>query len=122
MRFDRGGLVALGILIVAIIALIYMYSRSFPQDTAAANSAKTITAVFACSSSRSISAAFESDSVRLTLSDGREFTLPRAASADGARYSNSDESFVFWNKGNTAFIEEGGTTTYVDCATSGPHD
>ena len=28
-------------------------------------------------------------------------------SGSGARYANKDESFVFWNKGNTAFITEG---------------
>jgi membrane-bound inhibitor of C-type lysozyme len=29
-------------------------------------------------------------------------------SGSGARYANADESFVFWNKGDTAFITEGG--------------
>jgi membrane-bound inhibitor of C-type lysozyme len=41
--------------------------------------------------------------------------LPQAPSASGARYANGDESIVFWNKGNTAFIEEGGRTTYQGC-------
>ena len=57
-------------------------------------------------------------SVVLTLSDGRTLTLPQAISASGARYANQSESFVFWNKGDTAFITEGtSTTTYADCAT-----
>jgi membrane-bound inhibitor of C-type lysozyme len=38
-------------------------------------------------------------------------------SGSGARYANSNESFVFWNKGNTAFIEENGKTTYSNCTT-----
>jgi len=36
-----------------------------------------------------------SGSVELVLSDGRTFSLPQTISADGVRYANSDESFVF---------------------------
>ena len=49
------------------------------------------------------------------LSDGRVLRLPQALSASGARYANAAESIVFWNKGNTAFIEEKGNTTYDGC-------
>ncbi|MEI7480174.1 MAG: DUF333 domain-containing protein [bacterium] len=42
-------------------------------------------------------------------------TLPQVISASGARYANTDESFVFWNKGDTAFVNEGDKQTYVDC-------
>jgi membrane-bound inhibitor of C-type lysozyme len=56
-------------------------------------------------------------SVDLELSDGRTFFLPHVISADGGRYANADQSFVFWNKGNGAFIEENGTTTYSGCVT-----
>ena len=41
--------------------------------------------------------------------------LLQAISASGARYANTDESFVFWNKGNTAFIEENQKITFKDC-------
>jgi membrane-bound inhibitor of C-type lysozyme len=51
------------------------------------------------------------------LSDGRTFTLPQAPSGSGARYAAANGTFVFWNKGNTAFIEEAGKTTYDGCAT-----
>jgi membrane-bound inhibitor of C-type lysozyme len=56
-------------------------------------------------------------SVALVLSDGRSMTLPQTISADGARYASSDGTFVFWSKGNTAFIEEGATQqqTYSNC-------
>jgi len=30
-----------------------------------------------------------------------------AMSASGARYANKDETFVFWNEGDTAFVTEG---------------
>jgi hypothetical protein len=56
-------------------------------------------------------------SIVLSLSDGRSITLPQTISADGERYANSDESFVFWGKGNGAFITEGNgnDTTYKNC-------
>lgn len=73
--------------------------------------------LFTCTGDTSLKADFGEHYVRLTLSDGRQITLPQAISADGGRYANPDESFVFWNKGNTAFIEERGTRTYTDCVT-----
>jgi len=56
-------------------------------------------------------------SVALVLSDGRSMTLPQTISADGGRYANADESFVFWSKGTGAFIMEGknSDTTYNNC-------
>ena len=45
-----------------------------------------------------------------------------AAASDvrlGRRYANNSESVVFWNKGNTAFLEEKGQTTYEGCTTKG---
>ena len=58
-------------------------------------------------------------SVDLKLSDGRTLTLPQTISASGIRYANKDESFVFWSKGNTAFITENNTETYSNCVTPG---
>ena len=87
----------------------------------AAAATKTVAAHFACAGGKSIDATFvngPSSSVRLALSDGRKLTLPQAMSGSGARYANAGESIVFWNKGNTAFIEEKGKTTYEGCATA----
>jgi membrane-bound inhibitor of C-type lysozyme len=80
--------------------------------------AETIDARFNCDGGKSIDAAFDNGpkpSVRLSLSDGRHLILPQARSGSGARYANGDESIVFWNKGDTAVIEESGRTTYRDC-------
>ena len=76
--------------------------------------------VFQCSSNQAIHAVFMNDpnSVTLDLSDGRTMNLPQAVSADGARYANADESFVFWNVGNSATIQENGKTTYDQCVTT----
>jgi membrane-bound inhibitor of C-type lysozyme len=43
--------------------------------------------------------------------------LPQVISGSGARYANEDESFVFWNKGDTAFVTEGtdDKMTFKDC-------
>ncbi len=79
------------------------------------------TAVFTCSKLKSITATFypkDDKFVDLILSDGRKLSVPHAISASGARYARSDEIFVFWNKGNTAFITESGKTTFENCITS----
>jgi membrane-bound inhibitor of C-type lysozyme len=57
--------------------------------------------------------------VVVQLSDGRKFSLPQTLSASGTRYADSSGTFVFWSKGDTAFVEEGPnqTVTYRDCVT-----
>lgn len=77
-----------------------------------------ISAIFLCDNEKFILAEFSQKEVLLNLSDGRVMTLPQAISASGARYANEDESFVFWNKGDTAFIDEGGVFTFENCLSS----
>ena len=74
-----------------------------------------IVATFTCDDNKIIQTEFLNDTVSLDLSDGRSMILPQVISGSGARFANSDESFVFWNKGNTAFIQENGETTYQNC-------
>lgn len=81
------------------------------------------TVTYVCLENKTITAKYFEDSVDLTLSDGRNFTLPHAVSADGARYANPDEAVVFWNKGNGAFITEGGNPdnmTFKNCGEGAP--
>jgi membrane-bound inhibitor of C-type lysozyme len=75
------------------------------------------TATFKCADDKSIDGTFYADKVDLKLSDGRSMALPQVISGSGARYANADESFVFWNKGDTAFVTEGSddTMTFKDC-------
>ena len=56
--------------------------------------------------------------VMVQLSDGRKFSLPQTLSGSGIRYADSSGTFVFWSKGDMAFVEEGPsqTITYRDCA------
>ena len=80
----------------------------------------TINAKFMCDDGKSIAAIFingAKSSVKLTLSDGRALALPQVRSGSGARYANANESVVFWNKGDTAFIDENGKSTYSGCST-----
>jgi len=79
-----------------------------------------IRATYTCDAGRFIVATYAGDEVHLTLNDAvggeRQMYLPRAISASGARYSTNDESFVFWNKGDTATITEvGSRTTFANC-------
>ena len=81
------------------------------------------TVAYVCSEGKTIEAKYFTDSVDLVLSDGRNFSLPQAISASGARYANPDEAVVFWNKGNTAFITEGGNPdnmTFKNCGEGAP--
>lgn len=81
---------------------------------------KTISAVF--TEGATISAAgpdlppTPGGSVVLDLSDGRHLTLAQTLSADGTRYANPDESFVFWSKGNGALVlENNQEKSYIGC-------
>lgn len=81
---------------------------------------QTISAKFYCENNRFINATFDNrgnGSVDLSTSDGRKISLPRAISASGARYADVNESFIFWNKGDAAFIEENGQITFSGCVT-----
>ena len=112
------GLIITIIVLILVVTSIFLLFRQANKDFKKANVLESkITAVFECPNDKSIAAVFypSNHSVNIVLSDGRKLSLPQTISASGARYANSDESFVFWNKGNTAFIEEGNTTTYQDC-------
>lgn len=52
------------------------------------------------------------DSVEVSGSNFESVHLKRSQSASGERYSNGDDSFIFWRKGSTMFIEEGGDITF----------
>jgi putative hemolysin len=91
-----------------------------PTDAPSATMTNTINAKFMCDDGKSIAAIFingAKSSVKLTLSDGRALALPQVRSGSGARYANANESVVFWNKGDTAFIDENGKSTYSGCST-----
>lgn len=76
---------------------------------------------FSCRDNKAIRAFFNNGAesfVDLNLSDGRGLRLSQTISASGIRYATPDESVVFWNKGDQAFINESGTVTFADCVVS----
>jgi membrane-bound inhibitor of C-type lysozyme len=91
--------------------------KPLPENTVAEKATGGIinSVTFSCAGNKTIQALFFADKVELAVSDGRRMLLLQAISASGARYANTDESFVFWTKGNTAFIEENHKTTFKDC-------
>ena len=113
------------ILLVLIIAGGWWFTTHNTAGTPSSTATSTqpiATAAFACSEGKSIGASFYQTSVKLQLSDGRSQELPQAQSASGVRYANADESFVFWGKGNTAFVTEGSAQnqTYTGCIVVAP--
>jgi len=77
-------------------------------------------AKFVCAGNKVINADFYKNFVHLEFGWQKTLYLPQTISASGARYANDNESIVFWNKGDTAFITEGdpNNVTYKDCVTS----
>jgi membrane-bound inhibitor of C-type lysozyme len=75
------------------------------------------TVKYVCAGGKTIDATYYEEKVDVTLSDGRSLSLPQAMSGSGTRYANADESFVFWSKGNDAFVTEGDPDkpTFADC-------
>jgi len=74
-----------------------------------------ILAKFSCEDGQLISVTFFKDGARIIMGNGETLTLLRTISGSGARYANQDESFVFWNKGDTAFIERDGEQVLKNC-------
>ena len=96
----------------AIVALVVLGADARAEDPVSK-------VVFACKDDKTIDATFYADRVDLTLTDGRSLSLPQTMSGSGIRYANADETFVFWSKGDTAFVTEGAdeAETYSDCVT-----
>lgn len=110
-------ILAMILIIIGLLIFKSYYIRHLPKTGPTPTPEPTLISdvSYDCDDKKSIQAIFYTNQVVLTLSDGRKLTVPQAMSASGARYANADESFVFWNKGTTAFIQEGQATTFSDC-------
>lgn len=113
------------IVLMAIIALFgawYVYSEwmttgevnFWGQEVVSVETSAT----FVCPDNGVITADFSEGQVSVTLPDGRVYTLEQTISASGARFSNEGEAVVFWNKGDSARVEENGQITYENCVTT----
>ena len=110
------------ILLAALGAGWWYYHGLTPAPAVAPAEQPVATTAFACDAGKSIGATFYASRVDLVLSDGRSQSLPQTQSGSGIRYANADESFIFWGKGNTAFVQEGPSQqqTYTGCILVSP--
>lgn len=109
-------------------------STTLPQLVVKTAPEKPIaTATYVCDGGKSITAAFyegakapqpkpgepptPTGSVVVSFGEITNLKLMQTLSASGARYANSDESLVFWNKGDTALIMRNNAMdlTYKNC-------
>jgi len=120
--------------LVKLLAGYQNSSQSSLSSTSTPTSTLITQVTYACSNNKTIDAAFykgetksvepgempiPSGSVKIVLSDGRSFDLPQTVSADGGRYANSDESFVFWSKGDgVTILENNIEKDYKGCVVS----
>ncbi len=106
------------VLFVVVFFLGFSLGRGFENNFilgAPSNSAE-----FTCADEKVINVDFYENFVRLEMRVWEKVYLPQTISASGARYANREETVVFWNKGNTAFVTEGSpdNITYKDCIVS----
>jgi len=77
--------------------------------------AERVRVSYACDQGKTIDATYTASEVAISRNKGPEVTLPQVVSGSGVRYATLDESLVFWNKGNTAFVLENNIETYSNC-------
>jgi membrane-bound inhibitor of C-type lysozyme len=121
------------VLIILIGAGVFAYTHFMPAKLSVVQTQPIATATFSCDAGKTITASFyegtstpavgdqppvPGGTVDLVLSDGRSMTLKQTISADGARYANMNETFVFWNKGDGAIVQENGAdSAFTNCVT-----
>lgn len=111
----------INLLFLCVIALwlfnTWTLLQSIKQEKQTPSTPSIVSATYNCAEKKTIQAVYFNNTVELQLSDKRSLLLTQALSGSGVRFTNSDESITFWNKGNTAFLEEGpqSTITYSDC-------
>lgn len=138
----RYKLIILALVLITLVgALIYWLSPHTVVAPAATQPRKEnpiSTAGYICNNKKTIDAAFyegpsvatstgtntppvPNGTVELILSDNRTLTLKQTISADGARFANNDETFIFWSKGNGALVTDNGDEkSYWGCVAAVP--
>lgn len=94
------------ILAIVLFVFVYLYGFYLGRQVGIAKILGMVRSdvVFVCDGGKSIHALFYDRGVRVGFPKEPESFLLQTISASGARYANTDESLVFWNKGNEAFI------------------
>ncbi len=100
----------------AISLACLMATASFASTDQAKPADKASDAVqYTCADGKAISAKYSKSAVTLVLNDKRKLKLNQSVSGSGTRYTNKDETLVFWSKGNSARLEEKGDSTFNEC-------
>ena len=135
-------IIILAAMIVSFVAIIYSFKGPqepiidkgevlLPKANPDQPKSLIVEASYSCDAGKTIKASFykgetieakpgeppvPTGSVKIVLSDGRNYDLPQTISADGGRYANADESFVFWSKGDGVIVLENGVEKdYTGC-------
>ncbi|MFA6339158.1 MAG: MliC family protein [Candidatus Paceibacterota bacterium] len=122
---------SLAVLILILVALLFWKNNNQPTPKPPADTTNFIAeADYQCNGGKQIKASYfkspavptnpeeppiPTGKVELVLSDGRQLTLQQTISGSGIRYATSDESLIFWSKGENAFIVENNIETYTNC-------
>lgn len=127
-NYGNVAVVIFTILVGILLFSVWRFSTGFdsPTKQARTDAAGTVVAaqaIFLCDDEKSIRAQFAQSQAHLSISDGREVTLPQTPVVSKVepgfgvlqKYSNPDGSFSFWSNGTSAFISENGIATYVNC-------
>lgn len=102
------------LLIVILTALVLFWDKTEPEMVDYFN--------FTCSTGPDLKIAYSVEGDRATLLfDEEEYQLQRAVSGSGARYTNSDESIIFWEHQGEATLEIDGSLVAEGCYLSQPN-
>jgi len=114
--------------IIIIVALYMLFYKETKAPVVADRSGESTGATSSVAEIVKIEYGCDQGDVRMTFSGedlsqakvelkstGEEKNIQRVVSASGTRYANTDETFVFWSNGTTAFITENDTTIYENC-------
>ena len=129
----KKNLIFIFLIIIIIVGGGIWYTNSKGNKNPSSSPSPIAQVTYLCNGDKAIDAAFykgepkqvepgempiPSGSAKINLSDGRNLDLSQTISADGGRYANSDESFIFWSKGNGALVLENNVEkNYIGCIT-----
>jgi membrane-bound inhibitor of C-type lysozyme len=152
MKISATTFILLAVIIVVIVGYFGYHKIHQNQDTQTLTTSTSTTgsttgqagwsieevATYQCANNVSLKATFHKRSVKiqttpneppqptgsvtLELSDGQTLDLPQTISADGVRYADANDTFVFWSKGNSALIQQNGSSSssYRNCIVVAP--
>ncbi|MES2223629.1 MAG: MliC family protein [Patescibacteria group bacterium] len=118
-------LIILALFILVALFWVVEESKNTEVSVPTTSNSKQVskdTVIYTCDSGNTVVAAYHegevvdvkpgempvpTGSVDVSLNAADAITLKQTISGSGVRYVNSDESFVFWNKGNEAIIMRG---------------